>query len=55
MSLLHLNIIAMTVSCMLLIGGYSAREHRLGGVGMFAGIIGLMLLIALNIYQLLHG
>ncbi len=55
MNLLYFNMIVVSVCCFLLIGGYSAREHRLGGIAMLAGLAGLMLVIAANIRALIWG
>ncbi|MDO5623886.1 MAG: hypothetical protein Q4G71_04275 [Pseudomonadota bacterium] len=55
MTLLRINMIAMTISCLLLIGGYSANKHPLGGVAMFVGVIGVLLVIAGNIYAQIYG
>ena len=42
MNLLYFNMIVVSVCGFLLIGGFSARERRWGGVAMIAGLIGLM-------------
>ncbi|HRN74897.1 hypothetical protein [Ottowia sp.] len=55
MNLLYFNMIVVSVCGFLLIGGFSARERRWGGVAMIAGLIGLMLVIAANIRSLLGG
>ncbi len=55
MTLLHFNMITVTLCALLLIGGFSARAHKLSGVAMIAGLIGLMLVIAANLQVMLRG
>jgi len=53
MSLLHINMILMTVTCVALLAGFSMREHRVWAPAlMFLGVTGLMALIVYNIYVL---
>ncbi len=53
MTLLHTTMIILTVSCALMLIGFSARESRWGPVLMLVGIVGVLLLIAYNIFKLL--
>lgn len=53
MTLLHTTMLMLTASCALLLVGFSARESRWGPLLMMAGIVGALLLIAYNIFQLL--
>lgn len=55
MTLLHFNMITVTICAFLLIGGFSARRHKWSGVAMIAGLVGLMLVIAANIQAMLRG
>lgn len=55
MNLLHLNILLASVSCVLLLGGYAFNRRSAGVAAMCAGIVGLLLLIAMNIYAALQG
>lgn len=55
MNVLHFNILAMSVCCFLLIGGYALNRHKAGVAAMFIGIVGLLTVIGVNIYFSLHG
>ncbi|MDF1481001.1 hypothetical protein [Extensimonas sp. H3M7-6] len=54
MNLLHHNIILLTISCGLLLTGFSGRKYRWGPAVMLVGIVGLLFMIAYNIYGLLY-
>jgi len=45
MTLFEFNMIAMVISCVLLVGGYTANRTRLGGVAMGLGLVGLLVII----------
>lgn len=53
MTLLHSTMLMLTACCALMLVGFSARESRWGPVLMMVGIVGALLLIAYNIFQLL--
>ena len=53
MTLLHTTMLMLTASCALMPIGFSARESRWGPALMMVGIVGALLLIAYNIFQLL--
>ncbi|MEZ5605773.1 MAG: hypothetical protein R3E52_01250 [Burkholderiaceae bacterium] len=55
MTLFQFNIVAMVISCVLLVGGYSGNRTRLGGVAMGLGLIGLLLVIINSIVVLTTG
>lgn len=55
MSLSYFNMMAVTVCCLLLLGGYAARERQPGILCMLAGVAGLLTVIGFNIYASLHG
>jgi len=52
MTLLQLNMAAMTVVCLCLLVGFSYRDTRFSGPLMLAGALGLMGLIVYNIRTL---
>ncbi|MDF1483898.1 hypothetical protein PY257_01635 [Ramlibacter sp. H39-3-26] len=52
MTLLHTTMIMLTISCGLLLVGFSARESRWGMPLMMAGVIGALFIIVYNIYEL---
>lgn len=49
MSLLNFNMLAVSLCCFLLIGGFAARQRRWSGICMLAGMAGLMGVILYNI------
>ena len=53
MTLLQSTMLMLTISCALMLVGFSARESRWGPALMMVGIVGALLLIAYNIFQLL--
>lgn len=53
-SLLHFNMIFVSVCCILLVSGYSWRETKPGIVALALGIFGLLGVIGVNIYASLH-
>ena len=53
MTLLHTTMLMLTASCALMLIGFSARESRWGPALMMLGIVGALLLIAYNIYEML--
>lgn len=53
MNLLQTTMLMLTASCALLLVGFSARQSRWGPLLMMLGIVGALLLIAYNIFQLL--
>ncbi|HRM94327.1 MAG: hypothetical protein KBH33_13960 [Alicycliphilus sp.] len=55
MTLLQSTMLMLTISCALMLVGFSARESRWGPALMMLGIVGALLLIAYNIYEVLHG
>lgn len=55
MSLFHINLIAMSISCILLLVGYSTNRSKLGGLAMGLGLIGILGLIAANILVMVNG
>ena len=55
MTLLHTTMLMLTASCALMLIGFSARESRWGPALMMVGIVGALLLIAYNIYEVLHA
>ena len=55
MTPLQSTMLLLTASCALMLVGFSARESRWGPALMMLGIVGALLLIAYNIYAVLHG
>ena len=55
MSLFNFNLIALAISCALLIGGYSGNRRKLGGLAMGLGLLGLMLVIINSIHMMTNG
>lgn len=55
MNVLHFNILTISLSCLLLIGGYATNQRPAGVAAMFIGVIGMLLNIAANIYASLYG
>lgn len=55
MSLLHFNLVSMTIVCLLLTFGLGASEKKASGPAVILGVIGLMLVIAANIYIMTGG
>ena len=51
MTLLHSTMLMLTVSCALLLIGFSARESRWGPALMMLGIVGTLAIIAYNIFE----
>ena len=49
MSLLNFNMLAVSLSCFLLIVGFAMRRRRWSGICMLAGMAGLMGVIFYNI------
>ena len=54
MSLLHFNMMAMSIACFALLVGFSYRDTRWGGFSMMVGVIALMSVIVYNIQVLSH-
>ena len=52
MTLLQSTMLMLTISCALMLVGFSARESRWGPALMMLGIVGALLLIAYNIYEM---
>jgi hypothetical protein len=52
MTLLHTTMLMLGASCALMLVGFSARESRWGPALMMLGIVGALLLIAYNIYEM---
>ena len=52
MSLLHFNMIAMTIACVALLVGFSFRDTRWGGGLMILGGLGVMGVIVYDIQVL---
>ena len=48
MHLLHFNMAAVSICCLLLLGGFSYRQSKPGVWAMLAGALGLLVLILLN-------
>ena len=55
MTLVQSTILMLTVTCALILVGFSARESRWGPALMMVGIVGSLFLIAYNIYEVLHA
>ena len=55
MTLFEFNMIAMVISCVLLVGGYTANRSELGGVAMGLGLVGLLVVILNSIVVLTTG
>ena len=55
MTLFEFNMIAMVISCVLLVGGYTANRSKLGGVAMGLGLVGLLVVILNSIVVLTTG
>ena len=55
MSLFQFNLLALAISCALLVGGYSANRRKLGGLAMALGLIGLILVILNGVYVRADG
>ena len=55
MSLFDFNVIVMTVSCVLLVGGYSLNRRKFGGVAMGLGLLGILLVILNSIVVITSG
>ncbi|HEY0202069.1 MAG TPA: hypothetical protein VGC24_10295 [Burkholderiaceae bacterium] len=53
MTLLHTTMIMMTVSCALMLIGFSAREYKWAPGLMLLGILGAVGTVTYNIYQLI--
>ncbi len=53
MTLFQSSMLLLAASCVLLLVGFSARERRWGPWLMMLGIVGAVLLIAYDIYQML--
>lgn len=53
LDLLHLNLILLTVGCVLLSAGFAARQYRWATAAMFAGIVCILFMIGYDIYRLL--
>ncbi|QNP47714.1 hypothetical protein [Diaphorobacter aerolatus] len=49
MNLFDFNLLAGSLALFLLVGGYAWREHGAAIACMFAGVIGLLLLILYNL------
>lgn len=55
MNLLYSNMISVTLCCVLLVGGFSARRRRyLPAVMMLSGVAGLFAVFLYNIHRLSH-
>lgn len=52
MTLLHTTMLMLGASCALMLVGFSVRESRWGPALMMLGIVGALLLIAYNIYEM---
>ncbi|MBS0507451.1 MAG: hypothetical protein JSR53_08740 [Proteobacteria bacterium] len=55
MTLLQSTMLMLAASCTLMLVGFSARESRWGPALIMLGIVGALLLIAYNIYEMSHG
>jgi hypothetical protein len=53
MHLLHFNMAAVSICCLLLLGGFSYRQSKPGVWAMLAGALGLLAVMAVNIYATL--
>lgn len=53
MHLLHFNMAAVSICCLLLLGGFSCRQSKPGVWAMLAGALGLLAVMAINIYATL--
>ena len=53
MHLLHFNMAAVSICCLLLLGGFSYRQSKPGVWAMLAGALGLLAVMAINIYATL--
>ena len=53
MTLLHTTMLMLSSSCALMLIGFSNRDARWGPALMMLGIVGALLLIAYNIYEML--
>ncbi len=53
-SLLHFNLIFISISCILMISGYSWRETKTGVAALALGILTLLVSIFVNIYGSLY-
>jgi uncharacterized membrane protein YccC len=53
LDLLHLNLIFLTVGCVLLSAGFAARRYRWATAVMYAGIVCVLFMIGYDIYRLL--
>ena len=52
MSILHFNMIAMSIACVALLVGFSYRDTRWGGGLMMLGVLGVMGVIVYDIQVL---
>ena len=52
MHLLHFNMTAVSICCLLLLGGFSYRQSKPGVWAMLAGALGLLAIMAINIPDL---
>ena len=48
MHLLHFNMAAVSICCLLLLGGFSYRQSKPGVWAMLAGALGLLAVMAIN-------
>ena len=54
MSLLHFNVLFVSICCLLMVSGYSWRERRAGVVALAVGVFLLLVVILVNIYASLY-
>ena len=52
MTLLHMNMITMSIACITLLVGFSYRDTRWGGALMIAGVLAVMGVIVYDIQAL---
>ena len=53
MHLLYFNMAAVSICCLLLLGGFLYRQSKPGVWAMLAGALGLLAVMAINIYATL--
>jgi ABC-type multidrug transport system permease subunit len=52
LTLLHLNLLLLTVGCLSLSVGFAARERRCATAAMLAGILCILFMIGYDIHRL---
>ena len=54
-SLFHFNLVAMAISCALLVGGWSVNRCKAGAVAIGLGVLGLLLVLLNSVFVLTNG